>query len=242
MDSVKITVLVDNINGITPGYIKDFGFAALIEKEEVKVLFDTGTNPNTLSHNLSQYGISPKSLNAIILSHNHYDHTNGLTSIIQEHQNLPIYVHKFWNRPVRHSGMGLSQSQVFVNEKARECTEFAKGIFLTNTQSSGDYGGIHEHACYIQANQSYILLCGCCHPGLNKFLSDRSDLNIPIDAPLHFIGGMHGFRFTDAEAEKLDPIVKSVTLCHCTQNINTFFKQFPDKCQKAVLGKTIIYS
>ncbi len=242
MDSVKITVLVDNINGITPGYIKDFGFAALIEKEELKVLFDTGTNPNTLSHNLSQYGISPKSVNAVILSHNHYDHTNGLTSIIQEHQNIPIYVHKFWNKPVRHSGIGISQLQVFVNEKARECTELAKGIFLTNTQSSGDYGGIHEHACYIQANQSYILLCGCCHPGLNKFLSDRSDLNIPIDAPLHFIGGMHSFRFTDAEAEKLDPIVKSVTLCHCTQNVNTFFKQFPSKCQKAILGKTIIYS
>jgi len=242
MDNVKITVLVDNFNGAISGYVKDFGFAALIEKGNVKVLFDTGTNPEVLRNNLHIYGVSFRSLNAVILSHNHYDHTNGLTAIVKENPDIPIYVHKYWDIPVRYCGVGLSEMQVIVSEGAHECNELTKGIYLTNTNSSGDYGGIHEHACYIQTDDSYILICGCCHPGLNKFLSDRSDLDIPMEGNLHFIGGMHSFRFTDIEAEKLNPYVKSIILCHCTQNAKTFFKQFGDKCQKAVLGKTISYS
>lgn len=241
MNSVKITILVDNFNGVTPGYIKDFGFAALIEKDEVKILFDTATKPKVLKHNLDMYGVSPKELDAVILSHNHFDHTNGLTAIIEKHPNIPIYVHKYWNTPVRHSGIGLSKMQVIVNEKARECKELTSGIFLTNTQSSQDYGGIHEHACYIRTNDSYILICGCCHPGLNRFLFDRPNLGIPKESQLHLIGGMHSFRFTNIEAEEIDPFIKSITLCHCTQNAKIFSNQFHNKCKKGVLGKTIVY-
>jgi 7,8-dihydropterin-6-yl-methyl-4-(beta-D-ribofuranosyl)aminobenzene 5'-phosphate synthase len=242
MNNVKITILVDNFDGTTPGYIKDFGFSALIEKEDVIILFDTGTKPNILSHNLNVYGISPESIMAIFLSHNHYDHTNGLTAIIQKHPDIPIYVHKYWSKPVRYSGNELLERQLIISNGAHECKELAEGVYLTNTQSSGDYGGIHEHACFIKIHDSYILICGCCHPGLNKFLSDRSDLGIPMDSSIHLIGGMHNFRFTAAEAEKLYPIINSITLCHCTQHFDIFSKQFNEKCRKAVLGKSIIYT
>jgi len=240
--NVKITVLVDDFNGVAPGYVKDFGFAALIEKEDNKILFDTGTNSEVLSHNLNNYGLSPKSLDAIILSHNHYDHTNGINSILSKNEDIPIYVHKFWSKPVRFRGTNLPEFNLMVNDKARECKELTNGIFLTNTHSSGDYGGIYEHACYVQIDSSYILICGCCHPGLKKFLSDRSDLEIPYDASLHFIGGMHSFRFDDKEAKELNHYVRSIKLCHCTQNYETFFRQFPNRCQKAILGKTIPYT
>jgi 7,8-dihydropterin-6-yl-methyl-4-(beta-D-ribofuranosyl)aminobenzene 5'-phosphate synthase len=242
MDNVKVTILVDNFDGISPGYIKDFGFSALIEKGDVRILFDTGTEPNILSHNLNTYGVSPESIMAIFLSHNHYDHTNGLSAIMQKHPDIPIYVHKYWSKPVRYSGIELSEHQLIVSNGAHECKKLGEGIYVTNTHSSEDYGGIHEHACFIKTNDSYILMCGCCHPGLNKFLSDRSDLSIPIDASLHLIGGMHNFRFTTTEAKKLYPIIDSITLCHCTQHFDTFSKQFNEKCMKAVLGKSIIYS
>jgi 7,8-dihydropterin-6-yl-methyl-4-(beta-D-ribofuranosyl)aminobenzene 5'-phosphate synthase len=241
MHSVKITVLADDFNGFVPGYVKSFGFAALIEKGDIKVLFDTGTKQDVLIHNLNQYGVSPKLINAIILSHNHYDHTNGLLGIIKEHKSIPIYVHHYWDTPARHSGNDISQLNVIINDKARECVDIAKGVYLTNTHVSRDYGGIYEHACYIQVNDSYILLCGCCHPGLNKFLSDRPDLNIPLEASLHFIGGMHSFKFTDKEAENLKSNTKSITLCHCTQYFKTYQEQFQEKCYTAVLGKPILY-
>jgi len=242
MESVRITVLVDNFNGVLKGYVKDFGFAALIEKREKKILFDTGTKADVLKHNLNTIGISPESLNAVILSHNHYDHTNGLTAITNKNPNIPIYVHKYWNKPVSYRGIDLSGMNLIFNAKACEYNEITEGIYLTNIRSSRDYGGIHEHACFIQVNDSYILISGCCHPGLNKFLSDRSDLDIPTDSYLHFIGGMHSFRFSNTEAEMFNPYIRSIILCHCTENTRTFVKQFPNKCEKAVLGKTILYS
>jgi 7,8-dihydropterin-6-yl-methyl-4-(beta-D-ribofuranosyl)aminobenzene 5'-phosphate synthase len=237
----KITILFDDINGISPGYIKSFGFAALIEKENKRILFDTGTKEDILLQNLALYGISPKSLNAVILSHNHYDHTNGLKGIVEQNSEIPIFVHKYWNKPVAHSGDEISHLNLILNTEAHECGEISEGIFLTNTHSSADYGGIYEHASYIKINESYILLCGCCHPGLNKFLKDRSNLKIPLDAPLHFIGGMHSFKFTNQEAENLNSITKSITVCHCTQYTKVFQEQFQEKCQIAVLGKPIIY-
>lgn len=242
MAEVKVTILVDDIDGANPGYNKDFGFAALIEKSDKRVLFDTGTKPGVLKHNLNAFGLSPESIDAIILSHNHYDHTNGLTAITDNNADLPIYVHRFWRKLVSYQGIGISKMGLMISQRAHEINEVMEGLYLTNTQSSGDYGGIHEHACYVQAQNSYVLICGCCHPGLNKFLSDRSDLDISKESSLHFVGGMHGFRFTDAEAQNLNSRIKSITLCHCTQNVKTFMHQFHGKCQKAVLGKTLTYS
>jgi 7,8-dihydropterin-6-yl-methyl-4-(beta-D-ribofuranosyl)aminobenzene 5'-phosphate synthase len=241
MNGIKITILVDDFNGVSPNYLKSFGFAALIEKGDKKLLFDTGTKGDILTHNMAQYGLSPKTLSAIILSHNHYDHTNGLRAVMIKNSKVPIYVHKYWNNPVKHRGKDISYMNIIVNDKARECVEINKGIFLTNAHLSSDYGGIYEHACFIQVNKSYILLCGCCHPGLKSFLSDRFELKIPQDAPLHFIGGMHNFKFTDNEAIKVNIITRSITLCHCTQYFKTFKNQFREKCHSAIIGKSITY-
>ena len=54
--SIKITVLVDDINGAEAGYILSYGFAALIEKDEKKILFDAGTKERPLINNLKAYG------------------------------------------------------------------------------------------------------------------------------------------------------------------------------------------
>ena len=35
--SIKITVLVDDIDGAEPGYVLSYGFAALIEKDDKKI-------------------------------------------------------------------------------------------------------------------------------------------------------------------------------------------------------------
>ncbi|TFG06058.1 MAG: MBL fold metallo-hydrolase [Promethearchaeota archaeon] len=236
---VRLTILIDDINGVEKDFVKSFGFAALIEKNNKKVLFDAGTHVSPLLTNLKTIDVSPASLDAVILSHNHNDHTDGLPGILRKNNSIPVHVNKDWNVPVSFQGKRIPEKNLRINDNAREVKEITNGIYLTNSYFSSDYGKIYEHACYIKTDNSFILLCGCCHPGLNNFLKDRKQLNIPLDSPLHFIGGMHGFQFTDSQANELSPIVKSVILCHCTMQAKMFREQFGDKCSLGIVGKTM---
>ncbi len=241
MAQIKITIVYDDYNGAEEGFILSFGFAALIEKENKKILFDTGTEPEVLLHNLDLCGITPSQLDAVILSHNHYDHTNGILGILRENPKIPVYAHKYWSIPVNFQGLDLLKQNLILNQKARECIEICPSVFLTNTLSSQDYGGIHEQACYIKSGDSYILLCGCCHPGLINFLNERKQLSILGSAPLYLIGGFHGFEFTHQEAKILNPIIKSIILCHCTMYCQTFKSQFGEKTSFGIVGKTLYF-
>jgi len=50
----------------------------LVETDKHKVLFDTGTNSAVLLEKLSSININPKDIDAVCLTHMHYDHTAGL--------------------------------------------------------------------------------------------------------------------------------------------------------------------
>ena len=241
IQKVKITVIVDELNGAEPGYIKSFGFSAMIEINDKKILFDAGTKKDVLMANLTTYGIDLSSIDAVILSHNHYDHANGLSIILENNIKLPVYVHKYWEKPVRHKGEPIPPENKRIIEQGRLLEELEEELYITNAYMSPDYGGIYEQACYIKAKDSYILICGCSHPGLISFLNDRENLGIPMNTPLHIIGGFHGFKFDDDHLQKLEPLIHSIMVCHCTKNVEVYKKQFRDKCFIATVGKSISY-
>ncbi|TFF63485.1 MAG: MBL fold metallo-hydrolase [Promethearchaeota archaeon] len=241
MAEVKITILVDDINGAEKGYDLSYGFAALIEMNEKKILFDAGTKVPPLLNNLKLYGIAPSSIDALILTHNHYDHTDGMPGILEENHDLPIYIHKDWDRPATFKGVQPPRKNCIISKKAQEYSEICEGFYLTNSYKAGDYGGVYEHACYIKTGSSYILLTGCCHPGLNQFLEDRTQLRISNEDMLHIMGGFHGFKFSDVRAKNLDPIIQSIIICHCTMNAKVFREQFGTKCSIGIVGKTYLF-
>ncbi|MBD3253882.1 MAG: MBL fold metallo-hydrolase [Candidatus Lokiarchaeota archaeon] len=239
MSEVRITVLVDDLNGTKTGFQKSYGFSALIEVDKKLILFDVGTKPTPLISNIKTYGIKPASIDGIILSHNHYDHTDGLVGILRDSSDVPVYVHKDWDLPASFKGFQIPQRNRITIQEASVCDSLSKNIYLTNSYYAPDYGGVYEHACYVKSKNSYILICGCCHPGLNKFLNDRSPLGISEDASLEILGGMHAFRFTEKEAAMLRPNINSITLFHCTSHTEVFKNQFGDKCRIGIVGKTM---
>lgn len=175
------------------------------------------------------------------MSHNHYDHTDGLSGVLPYNKDLPVYVHQYWDKPVQYIGNPIPQKNKVFIKNGRQLKELDENIYITNVFSSYDYGGIYEQACFIRSDDSYILICGCCHPGLNLFLNDRKYLKIPIDAPLHLIGGFHGFKFETNEFKQLMPYIHSIVLCHCTMNIEIFKLQFGEKCSIGIVGKTLTF-
>jgi 7,8-dihydropterin-6-yl-methyl-4-(beta-D-ribofuranosyl)aminobenzene 5'-phosphate synthase len=56
----------------------EWGFAALVDADGQRILFDTGANEDTVSRNLDRLRISLEGVERVVLSHNHWDHTTGL--------------------------------------------------------------------------------------------------------------------------------------------------------------------
>jgi len=92
---VKVTVVVDNC--LLPRSKKPFraehGLALLLETGDKKFLFDSGQSEVAV-FNLALLGVHPAELDAIILSHGHYDHAGGLAAtLVQAGKKLPVFCH-----------------------------------------------------------------------------------------------------------------------------------------------------
>src|SRR5215467_16050262 len=48
------------------------------------ILFDTGVTPDGALHNLALLGVDLSSIQAIVLSHGHSDHTQGLDGLLEQ--------------------------------------------------------------------------------------------------------------------------------------------------------------
>lgn len=81
VESLKVTILSTML---ADSGIGEWGFAALVEADGRRILFDTGARPNTVIENTRSLGIKLASIRDVILSHNHGDHTGGLLSLRNE--------------------------------------------------------------------------------------------------------------------------------------------------------------
>ncbi len=79
----------------------EFGLAMHLESrrgnETRNLLLDFGFTPETLNNNLGMLGITAESIDALVVSHGHYDHFGGLVGFLQQHRgrlraDLPLYV------------------------------------------------------------------------------------------------------------------------------------------------------
>lgn len=117
-DKVEITTILDNmVDVLLPStdtvkrYVlqRDFftadtlvaehGFSALVTvcegDHQESFLFDAGLSRNGLTHNMDVLGIKANELHAIVLSHGHADHSNGLMGLARRlgGRRLPMLLH-----------------------------------------------------------------------------------------------------------------------------------------------------
>ena len=89
--ALSITVLKDNV-AARPDLYPGHGLALLLECGKTRVLLDTGPD-DTVVANARTMGLRLRPLDAIVLSHGHYDHTGGLAAVLQEVGPVRVIAH-----------------------------------------------------------------------------------------------------------------------------------------------------
>jgi 7,8-dihydropterin-6-yl-methyl-4-(beta-D-ribofuranosyl)aminobenzene 5'-phosphate synthase len=85
--------------------VAEHGFSMLVtvvkDGTEHRVLFDAGTSPDGVVENMRRLDIDPGSIETIVCSHGHFDHTTGIDGLIRAvgRANMPVLIHPhFWRR------------------------------------------------------------------------------------------------------------------------------------------------
>lgn len=95
--------------------IAEHGFSMLVrvfyDDQVHSILFDTGVSSNGVILNAQRLGIELNEVSFVVLSHGHYDHFGGLTSVIKAigKNDLPIIAHK---NMIMHRGIAKSNGEI----------------------------------------------------------------------------------------------------------------------------------
>ena len=81
VQALKITVLVTNLAGDPRAGEGEWGYSALVEVDGHKILYDTGASADLVLRNARALKIDLSDVEDVVLSHNHWDHVNGLMTL-----------------------------------------------------------------------------------------------------------------------------------------------------------------
>jgi len=231
----KITVLYDNYI-ITEGTTADWGFACLIEGEGQRVLFDTGAKSDVLLGNAEKLNLDLGHLDMIVLSHDHWDHTGGLTAVLKLNPNTQVYVPQSFPAAFDERTAAFEAVVTRVNEPLK----IEKQIFLTGEIE----GPVNELALVLKTDAGLALITGCSHPGIVKIAEHVENA---YEENVHFVmGGFHLMQHSKKRVQDIANKLKvlGVIKCgatHCTgdKSIAVFKEEFGEDYVPIGVGKVI---
>lgn len=183
VERVSIIVLVDNCDDPLHRCISIWGLSLYVECNGVKVLFDTGSNPEILAHNAKVMGVNLARLDAIILSHEHSDHIGGLSVVAEANKDVPVYIPKGMSYLTKHSIRSLGFKRVIEVERT---ISIARNVIVIGHI----YGPPYEQALVVNlSDYGLVVFVGCSHPGIVRIVEKATrDLKVQVYA---VIGGLH---------------------------------------------------
>lgn len=175
----RLDVVFNNLPGRSD-FRTGWGNATLIRGRRTRLLFDTGCDGGILLHNLKKLGVSPAEIQVVVLSHNHWDHVDGLWALLgaggKPRVFVPARFPEAFKKKVRAAGGRI------MNVKGPR--KIGEAVY-----SGGQLRGRKwEQALVVKSSRGPVILTGCAHPGIARVAERCSKL---FGEPYLLAGGFH---------------------------------------------------
>lgn len=263
---MRVITLIENLV-----YQKDLfaehGLSFYFEGNHKKILFDTGQTGSFI-HNAAVLGIDLTAVDAVVISHGHYDHTGGLYSFLKINRKANVYIKKKAFLP-KYQGpekfIGVTYDPVLDNriEYVQTQTEINDGVFImpdipVRFPDDTHFGHLQvkngnelvednfEDELYLAVtnNRHLSVISSCSHRGIiNIMEAARAHFPLPVHT---LLGGFHTRACRDNQLENLvkyfsEVSPKAIGICHCTgvEKYALLQKHLGDKVFYNYTGKTV---
>ncbi len=232
---LRFTVLYDNYLN-REDTEADWGFSCLIEGTEKTILFDTGTQPQILMHNVKVLNVDLKKIGQIVISHIHGDHTGGLWAVLEQNPKVKVFFPVSFPPEFGRRVESLQAQAQAVDKPFEICRD----VFLT-----GEMGDeIKEQSLIIDSAKGLIIVTGCSHQGIVNILRRAKQV---VDKPIYLVfGGFHLEGKPDSEIQEIIAAFKELKVekcgaTHCTGDgpIAMFKKAFGENYVAMGTGKVV---
>ncbi|MDR0778174.1 MAG: MBL fold metallo-hydrolase [Methanomassiliicoccaceae archaeon] len=218
------------------------GLSIFIDADDSRTLFDTGLRGNYLIHNMDRLDIDPDSIDRVVISHVHKEHTGGLAGLLEKREkSVDVIITpdceyvsrvKFLGIPIKRAGLPDMPEKDMSKMNLRtvsEWTQLSKNLFLTGKVPSGTAGGPtkempDESSLVLMTRKGPVLICGCCHHGIETTAAYVEKMT---GKKVHtVIGGLHLHRLKKREVHEVADRVMEMGspllyASHCTGESQT---------------------
>jgi len=232
---LHLTIVYDN-NPYDNRLDTRWGFSCYIQGTEKTILFDVGGEGSVLLNNMKKLTIDPTRVNAIVLSHVHYDHIGGLSNFLKINHNVTVYMPQSLPQSVKETVRHLGAHVANVKKPIKICKD------VYSTGELGDF--IKEESLVIKTSKGLIIITGCAHPKIITIVKKAKEM-LKSDVYL-VLGGFHLCWMSLSKVKKIINGVKKegvdkVAPCHCSGDIarKQFKKVYGTDFILVGVGKTI---
>ncbi len=177
-----------------------------------------------------------ESIEAIVLSHEHGDHTGGLQDLLATGIHPKIYI------PAAMAGkVTQAHREQYTVIEVSDPVEIVPGMFSTGEIS----GSVPEQRLVVRTPEGIVVITGCAHPGIVKMVERSSEI-VDGEIPL-VVGGFHLGNYNTGQTDTIiadfrSMGVRQVTPTHCTgeEQITQIAKAYGEDYIPGGAGQVIV--
>jgi len=237
----SITIVYNNIPGNATSSLRvGGGLSAFIVFRGQCILFDAGGDASILVSNIETLGLDLAKLDAVVISHNHWDHVYGLPGIYSLLESNPkVYVTGSSKDAIKQQ---YPRADVVpVEEPVEICAcVWSTGAIATAYRDLP----IWEQSLILDDDNGLYVITGCSHPGIVKIIERVRSL-FPEKPVALVTGGFHLVSATRQEVMEISARlkelgVKKLAPSHCTGRLATevFKEDWRENCIRLYRGDT----